>query len=307
MRTVLVMTAVAVFGSAAATDPPAAGTVSARGTAELKQVPDRLRVQFDVLVRGKTLKDALDNLKTRREEVRAGLVKIGAAKEAVRFDDPTVVGEASDRQSQVERMMMQRDRALGKKEKPKADPPAVVSVSVRADFSLPTGATEDRLVAAKGLQDKLKAANLGGLKVTGKVTPEEEEAIEEAIPRAGRPGDDRESDPGAPTFLFVAKVPEAERTKALAAAFANAKKDAERLAKAAGAGLGALHHLADQFQPDFDPDDFRMMGRRGYYGDFREAMGGGWSSGEEAVGSHAGAVKVKVGVEVQFKLLSESK
>src|SRR5438067_9415618 len=140
---------------------PAAGTVSGTGTAEIRRQPETLRVQFEVQARGKTLREALDKLKARREEVRSALVGLGARKGAVVFGDPGLAGEASARNVQIEQLIHQRNQALGRP-KPKAGAASVVTATVRADFPLPAGGdAEAFLLAARELEEKVKAADLG--------------------------------------------------------------------------------------------------------------------------------------------------
>jgi uncharacterized protein YggE len=277
-------------------DPPSVGTVSGSGTVEIKRQPDILRVQFEVMARGKTLKEALDKLKARREEVRAELVKLGAGKDAVTFGDPGLADDGSNRRDRVEMLIRERNRALGKP-KPKGDAPAIVAVTVRAEFPLAAAEPEAFLVAARELQQKVRAADLGGLKDKGKLTPEEEEAAAEAI--GGGNGDD-EPPRGEPMFLYVSKIAEAERSKALAEAFARAKRDAERLARAAGGELGGLHHLANQFQSVMDLDE--LYARRGFAVPGRMMLGTSDDEADEAIGAQPGKVTLRVGVVAQFKL-----
>jgi uncharacterized protein YggE len=277
-------------------EPPAAGTVSGSGSVEIKRQPDILRVQFEVMARGKTLKEALQNLTTRREEVRSELTKLGAGKDAVTFGDPGLADDGSNRRDRVEMLIRERNRALGKP-KAKGDAPAIVAVTVKVEFPLAAAEPEAFLVAARELQERVKATDLGGLKDKGKLTPEEEEAAAEAI---GRGNGDDELPRGEPAFIYVSKITEAERSKALAEAFAKAKKEAQRLAKAAGGELGGLHHLANQFQPVMDFDE--IYGRRGYPGMGRMMLGTSDDEGDEAIGPQPGKVALRVGVVVQFKL-----
>jgi hypothetical protein len=298
--------ALLVFGCAAgglaAADPEPA-TVSGTGTAEIRRPPEFLRVKFDAQVRGQNLADAIDKLKARREQIAAELAKLGAGKDAVAFGDADVADEAADRADQVGRMMAARARALGKGPKPKTESPTVLYVPVKVDFPLPANNPEGVLVTAKTLEAKIKAADLGGLKTDGKATPEEEEQAEEAIGPGNRMGMD-EPARGEPSFLYVAKVGEADRKKALADAFAQAQKDARRLAQAAGMDLGGLLRLVDQTAPGADLDELVAMTRRGYG---RYGYGGGdvgaIMAGDEVIGVSPGKVVAKVGVIAHFKLV----
>jgi hypothetical protein len=274
-------------------------TVSGVGVVEVKRSPEYLRVQFDVMARGKNLADAMDKLKARQEVVTAELIKLGAGKDVIVMGEKDVLDEAADRQNQLGRMMAARNKALGKNPKPKTESPTVVFVALKVDFRLPANDADALMVAAKTLQEKIKAAELGGLKSDGKSTPEEEELAEESIGPGNRFSDEQPR--GTPTFVFVAKLTEADRKKAMADAFAKAKQSARRLAESAGAELGELYRLVDQSQSGQEFDDFMSIQRRYGYGRY-EYGGGSMLSGDEMIGMSAGKVSVKIGITADFKL-----
>ncbi|WP_439624533.1 SIMPL domain-containing protein [Gemmata sp.] len=284
----------------AGAEPPTAPTVTGTGSFEIKRQPETLRVQIEVMARGKTLKEALEKLKIRREEVRSALVQLGARKESVALGDPSTADELAGRQADVGRMIRDRNRAIGKAPG-NAEAPAIVAGMVRVEFPLPAGGADEFLVASGGLQDKIKTADLGGLKDKGKLTPEEQEAIEEANGR-GRRGDEGEAR-GEPMFLYVSKVTDEERAKAQAGAFARAKRDAEHLARAAGMELGTLHRLTNGFQPGGEFDD--PFGRRGFYNPatmLSRPLDGANDDVSEAVGFQPGKVSLRLGLVAEFTL-----
>src|SRR5262249_39977119 len=69
-----------------AQEPPA-GTVTGQGSADVKRLPEILRIQVEVLAKGKDLKEALARLKERREAAQARLLALGAPKTAVVFGE----------------------------------------------------------------------------------------------------------------------------------------------------------------------------------------------------------------------------
>jgi len=76
---------------------------------------------------------ALAKLKERRAAASAQLAALGAAKDAVQFGETVSVPEKRDRQRQMERMIVQRLRAEGKKPaKAKDAPPAMVAFMLLA-------------------------------------------------------------------------------------------------------------------------------------------------------------------------------
>jgi uncharacterized protein YggE len=238
----------ALVPAAPAAEPSAEGTVTGQGTADVKKPPEFLRVQVEVLARGKDLREALARLKERQGAARKQLATLGAAQGTVAFGDPVANPEKNDQQRMMERMVMARMRARQGKPgaKPKVAPPVAVSATLKADLPLKASGADELLLAAESLQEKIKAADLGGLKEFEKASPQEEELAEENQ-ESGMQGQQGEVKRGEPVFVFVAKVSEEERAKALAEAFRKAKRQAGQLARAAGAELGALHHLDGQY------------------------------------------------------------
>lgn len=279
-------------------------TITVTGGAEIKRQPDNLRVHLEVLAQGRTLKEALEKLKIRRDEVRTAFEKLGASKDSIQFGDPASVNEMSERQGRVDRYMMERARAL-QKAKPGSTAPVVVST--QSSFQIPLPATrtpEELLLAAHDLEEKVKAADLGGLKVAGKISPQEEEAVEEAAGGPDGPRGNGEPRRGTPLFMYVSKISDSDRTKAMSDAFSQAKVEAERLARAAGAEVGEVRHLSSPQTGSFD--DYNPYARDEYMMMRQMRMMNGTGSDPkaepEAVGMQAGKVSYRIGVAVQFSL-----
>jgi uncharacterized protein YggE len=290
--------------------PAADGTVSASGTAEVALPAKALRVQVQLMTSGKDVKEALAKLHERRAAAKTLLASLGASADAVVFGEPAVSLEQNVRAQQMERMLAQlRSRPGARPADPKAKAPLPVFVvsSLKADLPLKASTPEELLIAGHDLQQKVRAADLGGLKEAEKLSPQEKELLEEMGGR--EPPDSGEPKPGEPFFLYVAPVSEAERDRALAEAFQNARRDAARLARAAGAGLGAVQNLSDNSQPGMDMDDPTGMGRRYYYEMAmaqREAVRPDAGKGE-AVGLQPGKVVLRVVVSAQFVLKPSDK
>src|SRR5262249_35618174 len=112
---------------ASSQQPPSEGAVTGQGMVELKRQPDTLRVQVEILARGKDLKEALNKLKERREAARQQVASLGAVKESIEFGEPSAGSGKSDRQRELERMVGERIRPRVEKKgaKPKAAPSVV--------------------------------------------------------------------------------------------------------------------------------------------------------------------------------------
>jgi hypothetical protein len=276
--------------------------VSANGTFEARRPADALRVQVDLLAKGKTLPEALARLKDRREAARKQLASLGAAAEAVEIGEPVTGGEKGGQQ-QMERMMARMQVRDGRTApKPKQAVPVIVTAALKVDLPLQGTDPEAMLLAATALQEKVRAADLGGLKEVEKPSPQEAELLEEmGVTGEANPGEPKR---GEPVFLFVARFPAADRDRATAEAFQRAKKEAGRLAKAAGADLGGLVRL-NSGPPGVDPDNYNyeQMRQYTYWGAGQPSVGRPLDDGGfEAVSDRPGRVALRVVLTVEFHL-----
>jgi uncharacterized protein YggE len=287
---------------AAAQAPAKTGTIAAAGSAEIKRQPQALRVQVEIVAKGKDLKEALVKLKERREAVKVLLRGFETAPESVAFGDPTLGGDKTDQQKQFEMMVAQRLRAGGKPLPKTGAQPTVVSLSLKFDAPLKADSAEELLVQAEALQQKIKKADLGGAKDFEKLTPQQEELAEE-MEMASMMGGEQGPKPGEPTFVFVGRVSEDEQTKALAEAFANAQRDAQQLAKAAGVTLGPLQHLEQNVQGG-SMEDLMSQGYYGYnqYMAQRMQQVASMIEAREAVSMRPGAVVYRVNLTAHFHI-----
>jgi uncharacterized protein YggE len=206
------------------------------GTAVLQRQPDLLRVQVDLLAKGKDLKGALAKLKTRQEAARTRLATLTPIQGSVEIGDPVLSTGKSDRQRLLE--ILQRRGRVKKPAAPAREPAAViVSAPFKADLPLGASNAEDLLIRATELQDHIRDWDLGGLK----------ELQPPALPDED-PADDDPSEVkfGEVSFRFVRKISSEEQAKVLAEAFQNARGEAVRLARAAGTELDTLRYLQHQ-------------------------------------------------------------
>ena len=303
-RTRICACAVALFF--AADRASAQGTVSASGSAEVKRPAEMLRVQVELLAKGKDPKEAMARLKERREAARAQLAALGAPADAIEIDEATLGGDKGERQQQMEQMMARLQARGGPTaSKPKQAVPVIVTAALKVDLPLKAADSDALLTAATALQDRIRAADLGGLKDAEKPSPQEEELLEEMGVRGGvNPGEPKR---GEPMFLFVCRIPAAERDRATAEAFQRAKREAGRLAKAAGADLGSLARIGGG-PPGIDPEvDYDQMRRYVAYGN-QPAIGRPLDDGGyEAVGDRPGRVTLRVALTVEFHLAPPGK
>jgi uncharacterized protein YggE len=278
-------------------------TLSAQGTASLEKMPEIMRLKIDIQASAPELQPALAKLKAKREAAVKKLKEIGASDEAIVFEGPTLV---PDQTEAVKRQMaMMRGQMNEEEEEEEGAKPAKVSVMVNLKLDLPlqTADTEALLVTVHELQEKIRKADVAGLKEE-KLSDEEQEEQAEMQEQLSRFGGDDQPKPGQPIFVFVWKMSDEERSKLLADAFANAKAEAQKLAAAAGAQLGPLaslssHTMAQEedyrYSYSFNPMLYQVMQRA-------RAMGSTEQAETEAIGVLPQKIAKRVVVMASYAL-----
>ncbi len=250
------------FGMAMMDSGSGEAMIAGSGAVILQRPATAFRMYVELVGKGKTAEEAVAKLKDRRAAALAQLEKLKAAKESIIVGTPAFSTMQADRQRQMAQMISQRVRAGGRvAAKPLKLPETIVVVStLTVEWPLPATSPEAALVAAKALEDKLKAADLGGSKDAEKLSPEEQELNEEMASEMSGSSDEQPQ-PGTPQFCYVARISPQDREKAMAEAFQKARADALRLAKAAGVELGPLKGV-------FGGSTGRSDMGEGYYGSY---------------------------------------
>lgn len=241
--------------------------ISTSGEAVVEANPERMRLKMELSFKGKDLPEALSKWKARQPELEKQLLALGAIKESIKLSDPLVDQSQHQDQAQISRMMNRMSGRRGRR--PAEDLPKGASVKVRADLTVewPLKFTDraDLLVQVAKRQEAIKAADLGGLKSSDEDGSEEEEMTDEMEAMQQMYGNQNRPKPGEPVFLFVAKVPPANREQALTGAFRDARAQALQLAKAADVELGPVRTLSTQVAYGMDEDDNESFGYRQLY------------------------------------------
>ena len=282
-------------------------SVSGSGTAIIERPAETLRVEIDLLAKGKDLKDALGILKQRRKAAEEQLAKLGADAKSVRFGAPQISAPDNDQQRQMQMMirsrMMQRRGGRRPADKAAVKPPVTVTMSLIAQWPLKPAEPEGMLLAAHDLEEKIKEADLAGRKAAEELSPEEAELAEENEEDSEQMfyGGQQQAKPGEPRFIYVAKISDEDRAKACAEAFEYAKADAARLTDAAHAKLGDLQNLSGMNESGTDPEAYQEWGNYQYQM-IQRAQRQSTATGTEAVGPHPGTLKYHVTVTASFGL-----
>jgi hypothetical protein len=204
----------------------ASAAVTGTGRVAIKRLPQVLRVQLVVSGQAKDAVGAVAKLKEAKVAAAKKLAELGAAEKSIEFGSIRLGGPPPDSRNQYAQYMAEMQRAMREGAAPA--PPGkpgfiVVSVTCKAEWPLTAGSEEELLVAGLALQEKIKSAGVG--KPDGKkLSPEDAEAAEEAMMKAGG---------GEPAFQYVCKVSAADLAAARAEAFVKAKLEAAAMAKAA--------------------------------------------------------------------------
>jgi hypothetical protein len=237
---------------------PGAPGIMANGTTAVQRKPTQLRLYMELTAKGKTLPEALAKLKERREAAAAELETLKADKKSIVFGAPSLPNTQSPRKRQIEAMVMSQMRSRGKKVPKGLQVPHTVTVAqtLAAQWPLEGESLEQMLLVAHNIQDKIKAADLAGVKESEALSAEEEEFAEEANQMAGQFGQEQQT--GEARFLFVATLPEKDRAEALAQAFKKAVQHADETAKAAGLSRGRMVGLSSSCSGQSD------FGQHGY-------------------------------------------
>ncbi|HEY4260861.1 MAG TPA: SIMPL domain-containing protein [Schlesneria sp.] len=281
-----------------AQEPATGGGIQASGMATIERPAEVMRMQVEILAKSaKDLPDALAKLKTRRTKVEKVLESLGADKKTITFGELRIDESQDANLARMEMMMHQRLSQRGKKlTKDVVAKPVRVAMRLTAEWRLKEGDATSQLLESKKLQDAIKAADLAGVKETEEQTAEEAEIAEEMEEPVNPWGGQNQTKPGEPQFTFTAKIPAADREKAMAEAFRKARAEAEQLAKAAEVGLGRLQSV--QANSAVDAEDFEVYRQYGlpYHGSADQ------SKGDDATGLKPGMLKLRVGVTASFAI-----
>jgi uncharacterized protein YggE len=292
--------------------PAAAGEgITGVGVATIERPPNVLRMQVELTAQGTDMADAVKKLRAAEAAARKKLAELGATESSVSASPINDGSARSSRQAQMEYYMRQQMAARGKK--PATNPAASTSVSLtlKADWPL-SGSGDELLVNASTLAQKIKAADVAGKKAAAaSMTPEQQEEAEEHQGNAGQQaeamaemnagiGPNAGGMPGEPKFTYVATLTEEEQTKATADAFAKARVQAGRLAKAAGTDLGALRQLTSQRASTADSQNPTEYMAALYQNMLAGGRPPGTEDSAEAVGTSPTNVGVRITVTASF-------
>lgn len=224
------------------------GLVTA-GQAELQKQPVVIRLHVDINAKGENLEKALDSLDKQIETAKKKIEKLKPVENSIKVGNPQISLANDERQRQME--MMIQEGMMGSDRKPpqglKMVKMAAVRVSFQVDWSLDAQTPSEQLLLIDELKTEIEKADISGKKEE-KLSPEEEEMMEEMQGMGSRYGSDDEIEPGTPVFVFIAKISKEEKLKLLQDAYQDAHQQAEDLTTALKVPLGKLTSLGGGIQ-----------------------------------------------------------
>jgi uncharacterized protein YggE len=224
------------------------GIVSATGSASIERPAERMRMQIVIQGRDATPEGALKVLNQRIDKARKSLAKLEADKNSIRVGAPRIV-EPSQNMMQNQMMIMggvavgAAGLGAGAAAGGEVAQPIIFSATLTADWILAAEEPGAMLAAVHQLQQKIKAVELSGVDEEAGLpdqgaAPPEGVLFQQVMISTGMP------DLRQPAFCFVAEVAEQEYERAVAEAYERARRQAARLAKAAGLQLGDIRSLS---------------------------------------------------------------
>ena len=245
--------------------------VSGSAQVRFQAKPSKLRLQVQLNAHGATPESAIKNLKLQRDTVGKQLSELRVDPKSISFSVPNVVPIVPGsrptapgagipvmvhpgRPTRSEPAAAVRHSSETDRAAPARPRLFVASTTLRADWPL-TGDDTDAIVAAAAtIREKILAADLTAKKPAQDLSAEEQELVEESAIAPHQQGSSGfamqvlSDGKAGVAFVYVAVVSDEQRKKLMANGFAQAKKEAEELAEAAGRRLGELSHVYCQME-----------------------------------------------------------
>lgn len=241
---------------------PPSTTISCSGAVTVRQRPALLLMKVRLRAAEPTLELGLAKLKKQGEATSQWLKRLGA--ERVDFGEPHFADQADT--DPIQKMRAMAAKSLRKRPASGAseERPHGVCVVLTAIWPVAAMSAEDILVLVDRLRFEVAEEDSDEAEAPEALPPwaSPEEQMQAMMTQMQQPADD-----DTPQFVFISRLGEEQREKAIAEALARARQNAERLARAAGLRLGPLqmlHHMSggliDGSRPDKLMDRQRCLG-----------------------------------------------
>lgn len=289
-----------------AQSPAKPGSVHATGQHELKLEPQKLRLTLSIRAEGVDAKSAIEAFLTHKERVKKELIAMKADSASIEFGatqlSSGVAGMPTEMQGYESRIIAQITRSQSNIDADEIPKHYQAVATVRAEWPLPTTDADALALLPETLKEQVTARDLAGDKNKAKLEPQQQEKLEEIQAamqeNMGYYGSGDESAPF--TVLFIAKVDDVSRLKAVKAAYDEAVARAEMLSSVTGHKRGDLVSLRSGETPVVAPEEFDSL-----YGATSAAYAANWlpdAAGDEAQNASPSGLKYHARVDAEFAL-----
>ncbi len=286
----------------------APGTIHAAGQHELKLDPQKLRLTLNIRAEGIDAKSAIEALLAHKERVKSELLAMKAEEASIDFGAAQLTSGIPGMSPQMmqygSRMIAQ---VAGTSNTDPADVPKVYIAAsrVRAEWPLPTTDADALAMLPETLREQVKERDLMGEKNKAQLEGPQQEKLEEmqAAMQENMGYYSDNSEEAAATVMFVAKVDEEVRKKAVGAAYERAMAQAKMLSSLTGKPLGSLKALRTGDVPVSATEEIESAYGPAYaaYASYAAAQMNGVAI-DEALNTSPQGLKLVVRVEAEFAL-----
>ncbi len=249
----------------------AAGFVTGTGSVVVDRPAEAIEVRMELHAYGGTVETALEKLTERFRKAELNLRMLEADKASIALGDPSVaplgpsmppvMPYSTPPSSYSSSPMPIRSISPAPRTRPAYRPTKVyrASAGVTARWTAAMETPQAALIAVDRLRQRVTQKAVAGPEDLSHLSPQEQEVVEESQPTVAVGSSYAPSSypgtapptvytvPGGataqPQLLFVGRLPEAQRKKALAQAVTRARQQATELAEAAGMTLGPIKEL----------------------------------------------------------------
>jgi uncharacterized protein YggE len=293
--------------------PPAAASIHASGQHELKLAPQRLRLALNIRAEGVDAKSAIEALIRHKQRVKNELLAMKAEEDSIDLGTaqlssgiPGMPAEMMRYGAGIYGARMLSQVAGASNTDPAQVPKVYIATSrVRAEWPLPTTDADALAMLPETLKEQVKERDLAGEKNKAELDGAQQEKLEEMQAamqeNMGYYSSDEGSSPVA--VMFVAKIDEESRRKAVSAAYERALAQAKMLSSVSGKSLGNLKSLRTGDVPVPATEEIESTYGTAYaaYSNFTASQPAGVGI-DEAQSTSPRALKLIVRVEAEFAL-----
>jgi uncharacterized protein YggE len=286
----------------------APGTIHASGQYEVKLEPQKLRLTLNIRAEGVDAKSAIEALLEHKERVKTELLAMKAEEASIDFGAAQLTsgipGMSAEMMRYGSRMIAQ---VAGAANSDPADVPKVYIAAsrVRAEWPLPTTDADALAMLPETLKEQVKERDLMGEKNKAQLDDPQQEKLEEmqAAMQENMGYYSDNSEAAAAAVMFVAKVDEKVRKKAVSAAYEQAMAQAKMLSTLTGKPLGSLKSLRTSDVPVAATEEIESTYGPAYaaYASYAATQTNGVTM-DEALNTSPQGLKLVVRVEAEFAL-----